>query len=281
MSLNAVEVLYLHYINGKTSKDIDKYDFWELQYSMSGKTLFQQLLKKNVIYENTTLSATLTKLTVVKLKNLLRKSSMKVSGNKKDLIQRIAEHADVIDWKGLNLTGVFLVTDEYKAFYEATSFINYFHFNGTIGIHTAYEYYLQHPQLSPDEVIIEVLNQTVDKGMQETNKYNAVKAHWLLSTFYQDTLHDSVHSMYHLDHFTVLIILEAVIRNPEDELPYMDHYTLDKYREFMRRENLSPLGLYNHLMHHTQALNYPEEYKARAAQIIVDDVTSVVSRNPL
>lgn len=281
MSLNAVEVLYLHYINGKTSKDIDKYDFWELQYSMSGKTLFQQLLKKNVIYENTTLSATLTKLTVSKLKDLLRKSGMKVSGNKKELIQRIADHANVIDWKGLNLKGVFLITDEYKAFYKATSFINYFHFNGPIGIHTAYEYYLKHPQLSPDEVVVEVLNQAVEKGMQQSNKYNVVKAHWLLSTFYQERLHDPLHSMYHLNHFTMLIVLEAVIRNSEDDPPYIDHYTLDKYREFMHQKNLSPHDLYNHLMDHTQTLNYSEKYKVRAAQMIVDDITSVVSRKPL
>lgn len=55
MKLNAVEVLYLHFVNGRTYDEAIMYDFLA-QYSSPAEALIESLLDKEIIYENDDLS---------------------------------------------------------------------------------------------------------------------------------------------------------------------------------------------------------------------------------
>ncbi|MFD2831158.1 SAP domain-containing protein [Corticicoccus populi] len=278
--LNAVEVLYLHYINGRTIDDVDQYDFWRKQYGIDGKTLFNQLLNKNVIYEDTTPAVTLSKLTVVKLKDVLRKSGIKISGRKQVLISRIVEHSDIIDFHDLDLKGVYLVTKDFEQHFKNTSFINYFHFNGHITVQEAYQYYVNHQTLHPEAVITAVLNENIRSGMKKSNKYEAVKSHLLLSNFYRDTLKDNAQYVFHLNHFSVLIILESVTRNGHTNTgdpDILDHYTIEKYRHVLEINHWNKTQLYQNILETTRTLPYPAESIKEAASLIIRQLTAFES----
>lgn len=277
MKLNAVDVLYLHYINNKTVEDIFKYDFWFTQYAVHEKDLFQKLITLEVIYKDTSLPVTLSKLTVKHLQHLLQKSGIKISGNKSTLISRIVDHSEHIDWGSINLKDVYLVTSDYNKLFEDTTFINYFHFNGQISIFEAYDYYLAHPNLSPDEVIIAVLNRSIQNEMNQTNKYSAIKGHLLLSNVYQDKFDNLELSFYHLDNFSMLIILESIAHQSQNSAPdnhsYIDNFTIDKYRTLMRESFIDHHTLYKNFIRSALSLPYSYEQKEQAAKIMLSHIT--------
>src|SRR5699024_4981552 len=56
MELNAVEVLYMHFVNGRTHDEAVMYDFWLTQYGTEARNLIESLLNKGIIYGNDDLS---------------------------------------------------------------------------------------------------------------------------------------------------------------------------------------------------------------------------------
>lgn len=278
MNLNAIEVLYLHFVNGRTHYEAVMYDFWITQYSSKAEDLIESLLEKEVIYRNDDLSVTLKKLKVPELRHLLRHSGIKISGNKNALIERIIDNRRFIDLKNENLKSVYTVKDVYKPFFEKTDFINYFHFNGHISVYEAYAYYLVHPDKSSEEIITGLLQENIENSINIPNKYNAIKSFQLLSHFYQEEMNDPESSIHYLNNFTMLIILQSILSYPSYKPLQsgshfnIDNFTADKYRTILDTGLMTPYTLYHALVDDTDNLPYSYKIRNKAARFIIDHV---------
>lgn len=280
MKLTAIEVLYLHYVNGKNKRDAFQHDFWSTEYNHSPEHLLNRLLRIGAIYESHHPIYTLTQFTVPIIKDLLKKSGIKVSGSKKELIERAALHSDVLDMTGLDLQSVYVVTEPYESFLQETAFINYINFHGPISIGEAYEYYLNHPDKSPSEIIIDVHEKRIIESLTSQNKYDAIKGHHVLSEYYNKELKDIDKSLSHLNQFTMLIILQSIhsyrkyITEKRLTRSYfnIDNYTLEKYRNLLRMKQFSITELYNKLLTDAESLPYNVDDITHSAQFIIRDI---------
>lgn len=278
MKLNAIELLYLHFVNGRTHDEAIMYDFWFTQYSSKAEDLIESLLNKEIIYKYDDLSVTLKKLKVPQLKDLLKHSGIKVSGNKGTLIERILKNRPVIDIKSENLKHVYTVKDEFEPLLMQTKFINYFHFNGHISIFEVYDYYLKHSYKTSDEIAIGVLEERIETHIDQQNKYDVLKSFQLLSHFYLEEKNDLGHSIYYLNNFTMIIILQSILSYPENKktmsgsLFNIDNFTAEKYRVLLDTHQLKLYDFYHALVNDTGRLPYPYEQRKKAARFIVDYV---------
>ncbi|WP_411843033.1 SAP domain-containing protein [Salinicoccus sp. HZC-1] len=276
MKLSAIEVLYMHFVNGRTHGEATEYDFWLTQYSSKAENLIGRLINRGIIYENDDLSVVLRKLKVPELKNLLEHSDIKVSGNKSVLIERIIENRYIIDLKNEGLESVYSVKNEFKSFLNQTEFINYFHFNGHISVYEAYDYYLKHPNRTSNEIVIGVLKERIEDNINNTNKYDALKSFQLLSHFYIDEMKDLDSSIYYLNNFTMLIILQSILNYPAYKMITsgshfnIDNFTADRYRALLETNQMTPYALYHALVDDTENLPYSYEQRKKAARFIID-----------
>lgn len=276
MKLNAVEVLFLHYVNGKTEKEALQHDFWLIEYNRDPQHLLNQLINTGAVYQSYDLSVTLTKFTVPIIKDLLKNSGIKVSGNKKELITRVKEHQEFIDVTALDINGIYIVDKSLETFLHDTVFINYISLHGPISIEEAYSYYTEHPYMNASEIIIALHELKIASNIKKPNKYDAVKCHHLLSEYYSSELHDTEQSLYHLNQFSMLIVLESINRYKQldskmkhDEFFNIDNYTIEKYRNLLLMKQFNINELYDKFLVHTKDLPYSETDITLAAQFII------------
>lgn len=276
MKLDAVEVLFLHYVNGKTEEEALQHDFWLIEYNRDPQHLLIQLINTGAVYQSYDLSVTLTKFTVPIIKDLLKNSGIKVSGNKKELIARVKEHQEFIDVTTLDINGVYVVDDSLVTLLHDTVFINYISLHGPISIHEAYAFYIEHPDMNPSDIIIALHEEKIAVGIDKSNKYDAVKCHHLLSEYYSSELHDTEQSLYHLNQFSMLIVLESINRYKQldskmkhDEFFNIDNYTIEKYRNLLLMKQFNINELYDKFLVHTKDLPYSETDITLAAQFII------------
>lgn len=276
MTWEAEEVLFLHFINGKTKQQAIQYDFWETEYHRKPLDLLKQLTAKGAIHQSDDLSFTLTQFTVPIIKDLLKKAGLKVSGNKIDLIERVKAHREFIDLSHLNMESVYTVDESLETFLYDTIFLNYISLHGPVTIDDAYSYYLRHQDLNASELIIALHERRIEESLLQSNKYEAVKCHHLLSEYYTSELHDNDKSLYHLNHFSMLIVLESIQRfqqlNPaekKDTFFNIDNYTIEKYRNMLIMKQLDINVLYSIFLEHSVQLPYSEEETLLAVQFII------------
>src|SRR5690625_2839628 len=210
MDLDAIDVLFMHYITGRTPDEVDKYDFWQLQYGRNPENLLRRLMDAGVMYEDDSLPATLPKLRVFELKFILKRAGLKISGNKPELIKRILQHAGTIDFADVPLRNVYVLSDEYADFYSATGFMNFFHFNGNFDLHEVYEFYLEYGDADPHRTAVAFLEGKAARHLHDANKYTAIKVYFLLSNYALAEMRDDRLSIYYLNHFIMLIVLQAI-----------------------------------------------------------------------
>ena len=278
MKLDAVEVLFMHFVNGRTHDEAVIYDFWLTQYGAEAESLIGSLLDKDIICRNDALSVTLKKLKVPQLKSMLKRSGMKVSGKKSALIERITYNKHIIDLGNENLKSVYTVKADCGDFLEQTRFMDYFHFNGHISIYEAHGYYRAHPEKSPDEVVTGVLLEKVENTIHDKNKYDAIKSFQLLSHFHQEEIKDTDAAIFYLNNFTMLIILQSIMSYPTYKVMLagtyfnIDNFTADKYRHLLETGQMTPYTLYHSLVDDTENLPYSFVTRKRAARFITDFV---------
>lgn len=275
MKLDAVEVLFLHYVNGKTEEEALQHEFWLNEYNCDPQHLLNQLINTGAVYQSYDLSVTLSKFTVPIIKDLLKNSGIKISGNKKDLIARVKEHQEFIDVTVLDINGVYVVDNSLSTFLHDTVFINYISLHGPISIHEAYSYYTEHPDLNASEIIIALHERKISESIEKPNKYDAVKCHHLLAEYFSNELHDTEQSLCHLNQFSMLIVLESISRYKQLELAIknneffnIDNYTIEKYRDLLLMKQFSINELYDKLLEHTETLPYSKNDITLAAQFI-------------
>ena len=276
MQLGAVEVLFLHYADGKTKEEALQHNFWLTEYNRRPEDLLDYLVKAGVVYPSYDLSVTLTKFTVPIIKDLLKKSGIKVSGNKNDLIERIKQQQELIDLTGLKLSPVYVVHDSYEVFLHDTVFISYISLHGPVTINEAYSYYLDHEDMTPSEIIIALHEKKIAENLNKTNKYEAVKCHHLLADYYGSELNDLEKSLYHLNQFTMLIVLQSIQRylqlenrTGKNSFFNIDNYTIEKYRNMLLMKQFTINELYDKLLDHSKELPYTDNHITLAAQFII------------
>ncbi|WP_017547391.1 SAP domain-containing protein [Salinicoccus carnicancri] len=278
MKLDAVEVLFMHFVNGRTHDEAVMHDFWLTQYGAEAESLIESLMDRDIICRNDDLPVTLKKLKVPELKNLLKRSGMKVSGNKNALIERITYNRHIIDFRDENLKSVYTVKVDCADLLERTRFMDYFHFNGHISIYEAYGYYRAHPEKSPDAVVTGVLSEKIENTIHDKNKYDAIKSFQLLSHFHQEEMKDTEAAIFYLNNFTMLIILHSIMSYPTYKVMLsgshfnIDNFTADKYRNLLETGQMTPYTLYHSLVEDTEFLPYPYVTRKRAARFITDYV---------
>lgn len=276
MQLDAVEVLFLHYADGKTKEEALQHDFWLTEYNRRPENLLDNMVKAGAVYPSCDLSVTLTKFTVPIIKDLLKKSGIKVSGNKNDLIERVKQHEKFIDLTGLKLTPVYVVHNSFETFLHDTVFINYISLHGPVTIDESYSYYLNHPDMTPSEIIIALHEEKIAENLSKPNKYEAVKCHHLLSDYYSSELNNLEKSLYHLNQFTMLIVLQSIQRylqlehdQQRNSFFNIDNYTIEKYRNMLLMKQFTINELYDKLMEHATVLPYSDNHIRLAAQFII------------
>src|SRR5699024_9640108 len=102
----------LFFVEGKSEKDALNQKFWSTKYGYSKDGLLKDLKKLKLIEFGFDINSSLDNLKVNDLKDILRKNNLKLSGNKKDLIDRIIEHSSLIAYK--TLPSVILLTSKAK-----------------------------------------------------------------------------------------------------------------------------------------------------------------------
>lgn len=276
MKLDAVEVLFLHYVNGKTEEEALQHDFWLIEYDRDPQHLLNQLINTGAVYQSYDLSVTLTKFTVPIIKDLLKNSGIKVSGNKKELIARVKEHQEFIDVTALDINGVYVVDDSLVTLLHDTVFINYISLHGPISIHEAYAFYIEHPDMNPSDIIIALHKDKIAASLPKPNKYDAVKCHHLLAEYYSTELNDIENSLRHLNLFTMLIVLQSIQRYLQHEAGMkqssffnIDNYTIEKYRNMLLMKQFTINELYDKLLEHTETLPYSKNDITLAAQFMI------------
>ena len=275
LKLDAIDVLFMHYITDRTTDEADKYDFWQLQYGRRPADLLRRLMKAGVIFEDDSLPAVLQKLRIYELKHILRSARLKVSGNKQALVKRILQHATEIDFTPVPLKNVYKLSGSHSDFHSRTRFLNYFHFHGNFDLHEIYEFHLAHDGWGAHRTALEFLEGKARAHMHDANKYTAVKSYFLLSNYVQNEMQDKHLSMHYLNHFAMLIVLAAT--NDGSGVPasphfYVDRYTTGRYRAYMKEEGFGPHGLTRFLTDSTTALPWPDEARCDAAALIADFV---------
>lgn len=271
MKLDAVDVLFMHYINDRTTDEADQYDFWQTRYDTQPADLVRHLLDEDVIYEDDSLPETLQKLRAFELKHILKDSNLKVSGNKPDLIKRVLQYAAEIDFTDVPLKNVYKLSENCSDFYLRTRFLNYFHFNGSFDLHEIYQFYLDHDDLDNHQIAITFLEEKARDHIDDENKYTAVKSYFLLANYARDEMRDPSLSIYYLNHFTMLVVLQAVRHHGLHSVTAhfdLDGYTKDRYRAFMKSEKMEPDELSRYMAASTKALPYSSEELANASAFI-------------
>ena len=271
LNLDAVDVLFMHYITDRTADEVYKYDFWQLQYGRQPAHLVQHLLDEAVIYEDDSLPVTLGKLRVFELKYILKESGHKISGNKPELIKRILQYATEIDFSYVPLKNVYKLAEDWSNFYNQTQFLNYFHFNGNFDLHEVYDFYLDNDDLDHHQIAIEFLEEKARNHIGDENKYITVKSYYLLSNYARDEMNNLPLSMHYLNHFTMLVVLQAMDSNRaagRDDFD-IDAYTKDRYRAFMNSEKMDSDDLSQYLVDSTKGLPYSDEALRTTSKFII------------
>lgn len=133
--------------------------YWNYSYNVDPRVIFTRLLEKGYYIKEKSLPTTLQRKTVGELKDILRKYNLKVSGKKKELINRILNELNEEDQKSIDLIEVYKRNDsKAKEVIENNEHIPFFHRNSTeISIYEAHDFKNKNPNLSPIEIARELL----------------------------------------------------------------------------------------------------------------------------
>ena len=271
MPLKAIDLLFLHQINGNPKHVLKRYDFW-LRDDKTIDQRLESLLEAKFLHESTHLATKLSQFTIPVIKELLKSQGLKVSGNKEILLTRLNDYEGFIDLSHLKIETVYVVDDSLKPLMDQTKFLTYMSMNGPLSIEDAYAFYLRHPELSESEVIIKLHEEAINANQ---NIYQVIKCHLLLADYYEKQLHLQDKSLIHLNKFTLLIVLESMKRY--HEMPHtsgevffdIDNYTVEKYRSLLRMKQCTLDDLYQGFLSCGADLCYKDEAITLASQFII------------
>lgn len=278
-NLNALEVLFIHFIHKRKENEVMNTSRWLHRYSTNPKKLIDSLITKNAITKTKDLNLLLQGLKVTDLKDILRNNNLKLSGNKPHLIERIIENENTINIDMDQYPSIYIATGEYLNLLDSTDFINFFDRGGIIDIFEAYDYYLKYPEKTSDEIIIDLLNKKLESSSEA---YEKIQIYRILSEKYYD-LNDEYSAQFHLHNSEMLQILTEIARFREnmsygiyismEDNPYLflvNNGTILQYKTLLKTRQLTWSDLKKELIESTRHLKYSSKDKELAAQYLVE-----------
>lgn len=166
--ISGVDVLMLHHIVGKEENYIPAQKYWKDVYNLNVQKSLKRLSSNHLLEINYSLNDSLYALKVDELKEILRKNNLKVSGRKKELVNRIIDNVDIDNLKG-SLSKVYTATPKGQKLIDDTNFINYTHrkLRNYLNPNEAYMTFLSNSSLSDKEVLIESLEKKIRSRQQQ------------------------------------------------------------------------------------------------------------------
>lgn len=155
MKLTPVEILMLYYVRNGIPTSRDSYPgYWNYQYNVDPHEILERLHAKSLIIKTTDIKQNLNSSTVKMLKPILKEHGLKVSGTKKELINRILKNIPENELKGLFDTEYYKMTEQAAMILKANEHIPYIHRRQSLGmsIYQAHEIKLQRPELSSQDI---------------------------------------------------------------------------------------------------------------------------------
>lgn len=160
--MNGIDILVLHYLNGKNEDYELNQSFWTFSYSANVEKIVKKLIKNGYIDLGFDLEKSLRSCKVPELKEILKSNSLPVSGKKDDLIKRIIDSADPNSFQHL-LKRIWTPSAEGEKIINDTDFIMYAHrhLSFDININDVYNEYLANKSDSQKGVLIKAVNRTI------------------------------------------------------------------------------------------------------------------------
>ena len=186
--MNGVDVLVLHYLNGKDENYELNQVFWKERYSANINRIVEKLIRLDYVTLDTDIEKSLSNLKVPDLKEILKENDLKLSGNKKDLINRIISEGNITAYQKYlkkvwvpTKKGKQLITDTGAVFY-AHSKLN--HYSNVIDVYKLVE---NNPNLSEKEILIKSVNDLIKfNGRTSSYDINITYPLWELSKVCRD-----------------------------------------------------------------------------------------------
>lgn len=159
VDLSPKEILFLDYINGVSTSNLNIARYWTHEYNLDYQKTLEKLFKCGYLTFSD-YKFNMTQCKVDELKNVLKSHGLKVSGKKADLINRLIENLPEDELKELFSESCFMITDAGAAITQKNSHIMYFHrhFNQFgISIDEADRYFKLHPGVNQFDIALILL----------------------------------------------------------------------------------------------------------------------------
>lgn len=271
-------------VNKKEARKINNYGMWRDVYSTDPKDILNSLLKKKVIFEDTKKETLYAQLKVSDLKELLRQNSLKLSGKKSELIERLIENDVDVDVDKHLISPIYAVSDDYIELADNTEFIMFFHNRYFIDIFDAYDYYLKHPDLSNHELIINIMNMNIKNALSSKEYIEAMRMHSDLAKYFADR-NDSPSSQYHIHNQQMLNLINdyermkdygsygiTVDSESDSYLFYLSDWVLLQYKSILKTRQMTEESLTNEILNSTDHLPYKREIRKLFANYIIESI---------
>lgn len=167
--------ILLDKLDGKRLTDKQNSEFWFDRYGISLKTGMQILKDHHFLEITNDPKLALPTYRVPELKDMLRQLDLKISGNKKELIERLLKDADPIKLSQLISVQVYKCTSKGNEFLQKNNYLlsAVLDSNFYLPTNEIIKFHQDNPQLSDDEIMIEFLKKHLEKETQ-SNEGNAI-----------------------------------------------------------------------------------------------------------
>lgn len=282
--MNALEVLYMQLVNNKEARKINNYGMWRDVYSTDPNDILNSLLKKKVIFEDTRKETLYSQLKVSELKELLRQNSLKLSGRKSELIERLIDNNVDVGTENYLISPIYAISDEYLELANKTEFILFFHNRYFIDIFDAYDYYLKHQELSNHDLIINIMNMNIKKALSSNEYIEAMRMHSDLAKYFADR-NDAPSAQYHIHNQQMLNLINdyermldyssygIVVDSESDSyLFHISDWVLLQYKSILKTRQMSEKSLTNEILNSTDHLPFKREIRKLFANFIIESI---------
>ena len=170
-TISPVEILLLHYVNGKPEQSISFPGYFQYRYEVNPHQLLKQLINKGLLTLQNDPVKNMQKTKVDDLKEILKKKSLKVTGRKNELIRRIIENHTPEELKSLFPRRIYQPTEQGLKILNENDHIWFFHSQShvDVSIYEAHKEKKAAPHLSKFEIGYKILEQKAKSYFKQNN----------------------------------------------------------------------------------------------------------------
>lgn len=144
MNLNANDLLMLHFNANRVVGNETINHNYVIENNIDVTATLNKLVNEGALNIENKPETSLPKLTLPKLKEILKNNNLKVSGNKQELINRIIENYNVIDSDDLDLPLMYVPTEKGVKIINETQYIFHFHKSFLVSLPRAHKLAVNH-----------------------------------------------------------------------------------------------------------------------------------------